>query len=222
MSFRILDPHPGTAVAAISPASQQAKAIIARAGVGASWSPVESAQFIGVPGILAGMEYHFENHRRHWMAVLPFYAAHVEFIARLREGKLPANSLSPMHPTPLLTELCERCHHEAAAYLNRMAQFIYFAKARNRENLMPRGLQLFVLRNKHTAHRSVDAPRGEDADELISMAFAFNTGFTTIGGKAAHQAYVGQQLVEFIPEADHPTIMAEAVAVVAAIFPGVA
>ena len=59
--------------------------------------------------------------------------------------------------------------HEATAYLNRLGQFYYFASARPIEEAIPKWRDIIPsiikfkrFRDKHSAHRSLDAPRPDD------------------------------------------------------------
>ena len=63
--------------------------------------------------------------------------------------------------------------HEAVAYINRLGQFYYVSMSNfvryaisDFEQLIPTISKFMVFRNKHAAHRSIDAPRVEDTGEL--------------------------------------------------------
>jgi len=62
--------------------------------------------------------------------------------------------------------------HEVVAYLNRVGQFRYFAKSRfvatavpSVDALIPKISRFMIFRDKHTAHRSIDAPRKKDTED---------------------------------------------------------
>ncbi|ATG58619.1 hypothetical protein ATS72_004900 [Pseudoalteromonas sp. 13-15] len=60
--------------------------------------------------------------------------------------------------------------HEVVAYLNRLGQIYYFFKSdfiKVVDSEMPNILKIIPLRMKYSAHRSVDAPRGND--HLVMM-----------------------------------------------------
>jgi hypothetical protein len=72
-------------------------------------------------------------------------------------------------------ELVPETHvnHEALAYLNRLGQFYYFATSAlvseaisNINIVIPTISKFMVFRNKHTAHRSIDAPKKDDTEDL--------------------------------------------------------
>jgi hypothetical protein len=69
--------------------------------------------------------------------------------------------------------------HEAVAYLNRAGQFHTFARSEYVTQVFPAAIELIpsisrimIFRNKHAAHRSIDAPRGEEDAEHWRHAMA--------------------------------------------------
>ena len=67
--------------------------------------------------------------------------------------------------------------HEAVAYLNRMGQFWTFANSElvtqalsDVRARLPTVAKLIIFRNKVAAHRSIDAPRGEEPSEAANHA----------------------------------------------------
>jgi hypothetical protein len=69
--------------------------------------------------------------------------------------------------------------HEVVAYLNRVGQFHSFAQSDFVVNIVggasisvPTIVQLQLFRNKHTAHRSIDSPRGESRHHQITQAMS--------------------------------------------------
>jgi len=70
--------------------------------------------------------------------------------------------------------------HEVVAYLNRLGHLYYFTKSSFTKKfipdptaLMPKMDELIILRMKNTAHRSLDAPKGEPHEYRIRQAFTF-------------------------------------------------
>ena len=119
--------------------------------------PLLSEHFLSVVGaieMLSGLEYHQSNIVRlgHLLASAPWQDA-------IRE------------------EYETNVFHEAVAYVNRMGQFYYFARsACVRKALsgaaahIPTIEKFIGFRMKYTAHRSIDAPRGEPDHVLEAQA----------------------------------------------------
>jgi hypothetical protein len=77
--------------------------------------------------------------------------------------------------------------HEAIAYINRLGQFYFFAKSNfvktaipDFATLIPTISRFQVFRNKHAAHRSIDAPRNESEDEKVAHARALSPMLGTL------------------------------------------
>jgi hypothetical protein len=118
-------------------------------------------------------------------------------------------------PSPIPTEservVLDALHHEAFAYLNRLGQFHTFAKAFSVEHLLPRATDLMLFRHKHTAHRSIDAPRREDdpnLQEAHAMAFGFH--YISVGSFPVFAIHDHQRVEQFHMRDDHPIIMGQA------------
>lgn len=202
MRFNIADPHLGERLSDIMPLSARARSWLARVNVGIPED--ESIQAIGAITMLEGLDYH--------------YSRFVELVNRLGpyfSGQL----VQRLFPTATETEDLNSLDHETVAYLNRLGQFHTFAKA---HKLAPRLLkthELMVFRNKHTAHRSIDAPRGESQYEQEYQAMAFGFYRLTRGGFPTYQMPSGKKHHEFDMRRDHPLVMQEAIDVLFTLYP---
>ncbi len=205
MKFNIADPRPGEQLSDIMPLSARAKCWLARVNVGIPEE--ETIQTIGAVTMLEGLDYH--------------YSRFMELMKRLdryfsyRRVPLSAHSnesLQRLLPTPIETEDLNGLDHESVAYLNRLGQFHTFAKAHGMAARLPKMHELMVFRNKYSAHRSIDAPRGESQYEREYQAMAF--GFYRIitrEGFPTYQMPSGKKHHEFDIYHDHPIIMQEAI-----------
>jgi hypothetical protein len=137
--------------------------------------------------------------------------------------------------------------HEAIAFLNRMGQFHHFLRGDFAKQTVadisavaPHTATLMVFRNKHAAHRSLDAPRGEPLSArlnhqlgMMGATWTLRPGAQPIAFKdgqvidlSDHQRslvrdyrmsfqitdHVSTQTEYFIPEDDCGTVMVEAYA----------
>jgi len=134
------DPCPGIDLSEIAPVSLRTEALILR-----SPSPLLHTNFVQIMGaasILAGIEYHYSN-----------------FIDLVRQlPSLPGRRFDTVR-------------HEAIAWVNRVGQLHYFCTSPLvRQHLAnadtPAIDSVLPFRDKHSAHRSIDAPRREDTPHL--------------------------------------------------------
>jgi hypothetical protein len=130
------DPAPGVTLSEIESLAVRAGALIFR-----SQSPLLNTHFVNINGavaIFSGIEYHYYN-----------------YIGAIRRLKSPPGiGMSAVR-------------HEAVAWVNRVGQFYYFLKSTLVTNNIPNSTYptinyVLPFRNKHSAHRSIDAPRTED------------------------------------------------------------
>jgi hypothetical protein len=155
--WNLPDPYPSLALEDIERVSTRALALIARS----KDAPILSVGFVNVAGaieMMQGMDYH-----------------HTKFLSILRALAVGAET----DPIDL--------NHEAVAYINRMGQFRAFADSQFVKSTLPDALEriptigkLLVFRNKHTAHRSIDAPWRADTDEL---QWVHARSLSTLGGR---------------------------------------
>jgi len=157
----VIDEHPGVELDAIFPISSRVACFIARN----KDKQVLKQHFLNVQGaveMLKGLDYHHDN----FMFI----------IGELAKIGIFGDAIG------LETKL----FHETVAYLNRLGQFYYFTRSsfvKERcltvESLTTSISKHAVFRMKHSAHRSIDAPKGES--EHIQMAQALS--MSVIGGK---------------------------------------
>ena len=103
-------------------------------------------------------------------------------------------------------------NHEAVAYINRLGQFFYFAKAMKLQAQLSRTNELICFRHKYTAHRSIDNPRDETLELKEMQAMTFGFYHLSTGSFPVFQMYDQSkgQHVNFHMCNDHPMIMEEA------------
>jgi hypothetical protein len=142
-NWNLVDENQGKALDEINPLSSRARSMLVRNRT----NPLLKFGFINVTGaieMLEGLEYHHDN------------------VIRLSSALAAGARISETN-----------VNHEAVAYLNRLGQLFYFSKSEFVRNaiidvtpLIPTIARFMVFRNKHTAHRSIDAPRPEDTEDL--------------------------------------------------------
>jgi len=144
-NWRIDDPRPGVPLTEIHPHSSRAWALLSRSKE-RDVVHQHLIRIVGAIDMLAGLEYHRANFCR--------TVAELAFI--------------PMSH-PAASERHLSLVHEAVAYLNRLGQFYYFASSHSVEetvpgwrNTIPTIVEFKRFRDKHSAHRSLDAPRPDD------------------------------------------------------------
>ncbi|HET6892512.1 MAG TPA: hypothetical protein VFH31_15520 [Pyrinomonadaceae bacterium] len=158
--------------------------------------------------MLGGLDYHHDNFISRLDQLAPYYERYSTFL----KNALEQRSGDPPSTVPTDDErgIFEMLNHEAVAYLNRLGQFYYFAKALKVNAHLPRAYQLMLFRNKHTAHRSIDAPLNEDSDlrEVHATAFSFHQ--LSVASFPVFQIRDNQQVVEFHMRDDHVVLMQQA------------
>lgn len=161
-NWHIDDPHPELALVEISPHSARAWAALSRA----KDRNIVRQHLISIVGgidMMRGLEYHNANFCRvvTELASLPF-----------------------LDPTALERRLF--LVHETVAYVNRLGQFYYFASSELVSSAVPAWSDIIPtiakfkrVRDKHTAHRSLDVPRRDD-DPFVQEMNAWS--FSSLGG----------------------------------------
>lgn len=212
MRFNITDPHPGERLGDIMPLSARARSWLARVNVGIPED--ESIQAVGAITMLEGLDYHYSRFVKLVNRLGPYFSC--------RGAAWPANSgeaVQRLFPTATEAEDLNGLDHESVAYLNRLGQFHTFAKAHGLASRLLKTHELIVFRNKHTAHRSIDAPRGESQHEREYQAMTFGFYRLTRGGFPTYQILSGRKHHEFDMCRDHPLVMQEAIDVLFALYP---
>lgn len=136
-TWNFADPYPDIALDEIEHIPSRAKALIYRSQ--SALLHTHFVQIVGVKSILSGLDYH--------------YNGFMEMLRRLERPPGPA---------------FEAVRHEAVAWLNRVGQLYYFLKSKLVSDRLS-DIQMSAIdavmpfRQKHTAHRSIDAPKKEDS-----------------------------------------------------------
>ena len=217
--YTFTDQNPTVPLTEITPLSRRAWAALARLQEGRA-ARAGQMRTIGAIDMLDGLEYH--------------HTAFMNIIGRLAG-------------TPFTSEESELCRkqlvHEVIAYLNRMGQFYYFAHSSFAKQFVPRPdtilpthVRYKPFRDKHTAHRAIDAPRKEDTPEaqhtyawalssMGGMGFSPKAGRSPLGSRSPfdphfmwRENYFQLQLIgrspgtalNFSLEKEHPFISMEA------------
>lgn len=142
--FNVWDPCPGVPFDEITPLSRRCWSLLVRNKDGPTLQEGYS-QIAGAIEMLSGLEYHHDN------------------VVRI-SGMLAAEEM----------EDDTSVYHEAVAYVNRLGQIYYFAKSplasrcvSDLSGAIPTILKYLPFRMKHSAHRSIDYPRGESEDTQL-------------------------------------------------------
>lgn len=211
MHFHVADPHPGEMLSGITPLSARARSWLARVTFGIPEG--ESIQAVGAVTMLEGLDYHYARFMELVNRLGPYYSRILGGVA----ADLPDRPR--LFPTASETEDLNALDHESVAYLNRLGQFHTYAKARGLATRLVKAHELMVFRNKHTAHRSIDAPRGESQQEREHQAMAFGFYRLTRSGFPTYQIVSGKTRREFQMHRDHPLVMQEAIDVLFSLYP---
>ena len=199
-TWPVPDPSPTLRLSEIFPISARAQSWIARASTKSGFPQNRQTQIIGATFILSGLDYHHDN-------FLFRYASLSSYAERF---VVPRNA--PWRfPTPEESTTLYSLHHEAVAYINRLGQFYAFAKALDLHQYLPRAEELMVFRHKHTAHRSIDAPRAADTPDLQAWhAESFGFAQIWINSFPVFQIPDSNRHIQFHMRDDHPVVMDEA------------
>ncbi len=212
MRFNIADPHPGERLSDIMPLSARARSWLARVSVGLPDD--KSIQTVGAITMLEGLDYHYARFMKLVERLGPYFSC--------RGAASPVQSsefVQRLFPSATETEDLNGLDHESVAYLNRLGQFHTYAKAHGLASRLLETHELMVFRNKHTAHRSIDAPRGESQHEREYQAMTFGFYRLTRGGFPTYQILSGKRHHEFDMRRDHPIVMQEAIDVLFTLYP---
>lgn len=209
MAWHFTDPFPDLRLMEIAPISVRALSWLARASKDASFPHQSVVQIAGGAKMLGGLEYHHQNFMRRFELLTPMYGRQAAFIKHAL-GQLP-----DQQPFPASSDaervILDELNHEAIAYINRLGQFFTFAKSCGAESFLPRAAELMLFRHKHTAHRSIDAPRREDTSHLQEV-HAMSFGFHHLGVASfpIFQIHDQTRVVDFHMRDDHALVMIQA------------
>jgi len=209
MSWNFADPFPNVPLRDIFPLSTRALSWLARASKDAAFPQDRCVQIAGGARMLGGLDYHHGNFLDRFNHLVPYYDRQAAVLKHSMEQLLGEA------PLPMATEseraVLDALHHEAFAYLNRLGQFYTFTKALSVEHLLPRAAELMLFRHKHTAHRSIDAPRKEDdphLQEVHAMTFGFH--YLSVASFPVFQIHDQHRVVQFHMRDDHAVVMDQA------------
>jgi hypothetical protein len=145
----VFDECPDTPLDAIFPLSRRAACLVAR---NQDKTTNLNTNFLNIQGaveMMLGLDYHHDNF--------------INVVKRLTEAELTDESRG----------LKAQLVHEVVAYLNRMGQFHYFMispfvrkQCPDAKTLAPTIEKFLPLRLKHSAHRSIDAPKDDDSQHM--------------------------------------------------------
>jgi hypothetical protein len=203
MRFYIGDPKSGKRLATISPLSLRARCWLARVNQKQLIPDDRIVQVCGGVLILEALDYHHDQFETRVRKLAAYYSRPI--------FDLPNEEPASFYdlPTPLERKSLAALDHEAVAYLNRLGQFWYFAKAMRLRNRLTRVAELVAYRNKHTAHRSIDMPRKESIVELEAQAMAFGFHRMYVNAYPIYQLLDGGKHIRFTMREDHAIIMDE-------------
>ena len=211
MRFYIGDPKPGKKLAEISPASLRARCWLARVNQGQLIPDNRIVQVCGGVLILEALDYHHDQFELRVRKLADYYGRPVFDLT----NEKPASFYGL--PTSADRKHLADLDHEAVAYINRLGQFWYFAKAMRLKTLVPKVTELVSFRHKHTAHRSIDMPKSESIAELEAQAMAFGFHKLSINGYPIYQLLDGGNHLNFNMREDHAVLMSEGLRVLWAI-----
>ena len=203
MRFYIGDPKPGKRLAEISPASLRARCWLARVNQEGLIPDNRIIQVCGGVLILEALDYHYDQFETRVRKLAAYFEAPIFGLP----NEKPASFYDL--PTPAERKNLAALDHEAVAYLNRLGQFWYFAKAMKVKNLVPKVTELISFRHKHTAHRSIDMPKGESQAEMEAHAMTFGFYRMSINRYPIYQLLDGGNHLNFNMREDHAVLMNE-------------
>ena len=217
IEFNFQDAFPSLPLGDIYPLSARAKSWLARASKRGDFLDKPPTQIAGGVYMLSGLDYHHLQFMIHIEQLTLYHARKSTFSEYIRE--LPSGStVSPPSPTEIERNHLDALHHEAIAYLNRLGQFVSFAKAMKLEAMCPRAKELLSFRHKHTAHRSIDKPRNESFELQEMHAMAFHFGQLSNGTFPIFQIYDQEHHIYFNMRDDHTVLMDEAMALLQSLY----
>jgi hypothetical protein len=206
--FHIQDSHPDVELCEIEPTEARIKSLVAR-NLHVCESLDKNVSIVGSLRIIDGLSYHYKNYKRFCVELESYLKRHREYALALKSG-LPMTDLqAPDLANRDETLLLDGIHHETVAYLNRMGQFFYFAQQSGAISLLPHISSLMPFRNKHAAHRSIDAPRGEAVVERRLQSISVGLASSLSNGVPIATLKHGNEFLQFSFDEDHPVIIEE-------------
>ena len=152
------DPAPGEPIEDVNPLSKRAFKLVHDKKASSRLLTTNSINIVGAIDMMEGLDYHHQN-----------------YLELLRSVQLGNTTFRATKPS--LT-------HEVVAYINRVGQFYHFAISAlisetigDQDSSIATIKSIVRIRNKHTAHRSIDAPRRESEHEKERQAMLFSGTF---------------------------------------------
>ena len=213
MRLHVADPCPGQMLSDITSLSTRARSWLSR--VVTRIPEDESIQVVGAIAMLEGLDYHHDEFMKLVIQLTPYYA---RILGGDTMNQVAEHKTNPF-PTAVESKSLDALDHEAVAYLNRLGQLHSFAKAKALATRMPKARELVVFRNKHTAHRSIDAPKGDSRQEQEYQAMTVGFYRLTRSGFPSYQITVANKPCEFHMGRDHPIVMQEATDALFGLYP---
>lgn len=213
------DPAPGANLALVNPVSQRAHALLFRSRDKA----ILKTDYLTISGaidMMDALDYHYGNYRKLRAEMRPVDDLQRRMLEGERHPELVEQFFVELRR---LKSTYQAAIHEVVAYINRLGQFCAFTKSKlvKSRPVCPKTKVFLSVRNKVTAHRSIDDPRGESQDLREMHAWALSRhsaiGFGLSGGEVvnSYQVNVSEESVENIClEVDHPVVMQECYSVV--------
>ena len=159
--------------------------------------------------MLSGLDYHHSRFMAGVAQLAPYYQRMSALMKRAADQSQGGTVSLPISTNCEVSYL-DACEHEAIAYLNRLGQFWYFARAMKLQALLPRAGRLLPFRHRHGAHRSIDMPGHEAPESREFDAMAFNFVRSTQDSFPVFHIDGNEGHVTFRMCDDHPVIMDEA------------
>lgn len=215
MSGNSYDQFPNLRLLEISPLSARAASWRARTSLSNIFSKEKIVQIDGSIPMLQGLDYHHNHFISQFHQLASYYERHESYLSDSMNGH--RSNLPYPSSTEAEHQILNSLNHEAIAYINRVGQFYYFAKAFGHQSCLLRALELMPFRHKHTAHRSIDETRGETVHERMWQAMSFGFHHLSINSFPVFQISNKGQIIELHMRDDHPIVMKQALSVLQAI-----
>ncbi|MBA3756793.1 MAG: hypothetical protein H0X02_11430 [Nitrosomonas sp.] len=211
------DQFPNLRLLEIFPLSARAASWRARTSLDNIFSKEEIVQIGGSIPMLQGLDYHHNHFISQFHQLTSYYERCESYLRDSMNGH--RSSLPYPSSTEAEHQIYNSLNHEAIAYINRVGQLYYFARAFGHQSCLLRALELMPFRNKHTAHRSIDETRRETVHERMWQAMSFGFYQISINSFPVFQISNKKKIIQFHMRDDHPIIMQQSLSVLQAIHP---
>lgn len=206
--FHIRDSHPDVELCEIEPTEARIKRLVSR-NLHVCESLDKNVSIVGSLRIIDGLSYHYKNYKRLCVEPESYLKRYRGYAVELKSGVQMADLQAPDLTNRDETLLLDGIHNETVAYFNRMGQFFYFEQQSGPTFLLSNISSLMPYRNKHAAHRSIDAPPDEAVVdrrlEAISIGLASRASNRVPIATLKH----GNEFLQFSFDDDHPVVIQE-------------